>query len=461
MTLGEWREELADPARWRHQFGSPEEPVVIAALDRETLEAIAAIHEILSGRGVRAFVVGPTGVGKSVLLGALISEATARNYSITIVSAATDPSALRAVAQGSVQVLVVNRLDELSASVRRAILDNRGRCSVGVVASAERLSAVTAAALTDPLDRVINLPPLENRPHDILAISQLLWPEICGEASDLLRNCLDEAAESLSKGPYLYGVNSLRGALEQLADALITSGDLRGGEFRRIIEARDIADALLASIRGQHLTASGVAVDAVIVVEGSTDATYLSAAASLAEQVWGWKLLDGCQLLPAGEERRGGAGAVWRRLFELSGRSVECVGLFDNDDVGRREYAMARRQNLRAELLPAEFDRLRLPDEHRCLEIEDLLCLRILDRFYRVHPHSEPEEVRLRVGGLRRVAPQGADKESLAEWASREMVLEECERLIYVLCRLRKSVGLPVPRNDMDNWLQDLLAADC
>src|SRR6266540_253993 len=403
MTLGEWREELADPARWRHQFGSPEAPVVVAALDRETLEAIAAIREVLSGRGVRAFVVGPTGVGKSVLLGALISEATARNYSITIVSATTDPSALRAVAQGSVQLLVINRLDELSASVRRAIRDNRGRCSVGVVAS----------------------------------------------------------AESLSKGPYLYGVNSLRGALEQLADALITSGDLRGGEFRRLIEARDIADALLASIRGQHQAAWGVAVDAVIVVEGSTDATYLSAAASLAEQVWGWKLLDGCQLLPAGEERRGGAGAVWRRLFELSGRSVECVGLFDNDDVGRREYAMARRQNLRAELLPAEFDRLRLPDEHRCLEIEDLLCLRILDRFYRVHPHSEPEEVRLRVGGLRRVAPQGADKESLAEWASREMVLEECERLIYVLCRLRKSVGLPVPRNDMDNWLQDLLAADC
>src|SRR6266498_4198312 len=78
MTLGEWREELADPARWRHQFGSPEAPVVVAALDRETLEAIAAIREVLSGRGVRAFVVGPTGVGKSVLLGALISEATAR-----------------------------------------------------------------------------------------------------------------------------------------------------------------------------------------------------------------------------------------------------------------------------------------------------------------------------------------------------------------------------------------------
>src|SRR6266508_1192198 len=111
MTLGEWREELADPARWRHQFGSPEEPVVIAALDRETLEAIAAIHEILSGRGVRAFVVGPTGVGKSVLLGALISEATARNYSITIVSAATDPYTLPPLAPRPAQPLAGNRCD--------------------------------------------------------------------------------------------------------------------------------------------------------------------------------------------------------------------------------------------------------------------------------------------------------------------------------------------------------------
>jgi len=461
MALADWRDELGEPASWRHEFGSPDAPVVIAALSTEMVEAVAALRRLRSRQGVRVFLVGPAGVGKAALLGALLADAELDRHSIATLTSETDPSVLGLVAKGEVEVLAVSRLDELSQSVRDGVLGNRHRCSVGLLATAEQLSAVTAAALTDPEDIVIQLPPIENRPRDVLAISQLLWPEVCGEPSDLLANCADEALESLCKGPYPSGVNSLRATLGQLADALIASSVLLEGDFGRRVVAQDVADALLASFRAEHSAEVPVVTAAVLVVEGQTDVDYLSVAAGLAEREWGWTLLDGCELRPAGEEREGGASAVWRLLLEMSGRSAECAGLFDNDDVGRREFHTARRFNLRAYLLPPEFDRLRLPDDQRCLEIEDLLCLRVLDRFYQAHADLEPEEIRTRAGGLRRVAPQGIDKDLLADWVAREATVTDCERLVYVLCRLRQLIGLPVPRDDLDAWMRELCGSDC
>ena len=38
---------------------------------------------------------------------------------------------------------------------------------------------------------------------------------------------------------------------------------------------------------------------------------------------------------------------------------------------------------------------------------------------------------------------------------------EDCERLIFLLCHLRKRVGLPVPRDGLDKWLRELAKDDC
>lgn len=462
MFLGEWRAELADDSRWRHCWGPPESPVEVAALEPDMCVALAGIMDMLAGQRLRLFIVGPPGAGKSALLSAVIAEAARLNRNIATMSAGTDPGILTSLGRGDVGVLAVNRLDLLSDTTRSSVVANRARCSTGMVVTAESISAVTRATLTEELDVVVNLPPLEHRPRDILAISQLLWPGLCGDPSaDFVSGCADDALENLCQGPYPQGVDSLRLSLQQLGDALITAGDLLGGQLRRQVDARDVSDALLASFRAGVPVAWGEATPAVVVVEGTTDVTYLSAAAALAEQQWGWLLLEGCEVIAAGYERGGGAKAVWHRLFELTARSIECIGLFDNDDVGRRERTMARKQNLRAELLPSEFDRLRLPEDHRSLEIEDLICLRVLDRFYEEHPDLEPEERRERAGGLRRITPQGVHKEVLSDWAASRMTIEECERLVYVLCRLRKALGLPVPRDDFGKWLRELLVAHC
>lgn len=461
VFLAEWRADLADDVRWRHRWGPPESPVEVAALDAGMRAALSGLEEVVAGRGLRLFVVGPLGAGKSALLSAAIAEAAARGQHVATISVGTDPTILRSLARGEVGVLAVNRFDNLAPTTRSGVLASRASCS-GLVATAESLSAVTRAALTDELDVVVDLPLLEDRPRDILAISQLLWPALCGDPSaDFVSSCGDDALQNLCLGPYPHGVESLRSMLQQMADALITGGDLIDGQLRRQVEARDVSDALLGSFRVDATVVPVQATPAVVVVEGTTDVTYLHAAAALASERWGWSLLEGCDVVAAGEDRRGGAEKVWHRLFELTARSVDCIGLFDNDDVGRREHKAARKQNHRAELLPPEFDRLRLPEDHRSLEIEDLICLRVVDRFYEEHVELEPEERRERAGGRRRITPQGVDKQALADWAAVRMTIEECERVVYVLCRLRRELGLPVPRDDFDEWLRDLLAAQC
>ena len=184
---------------------------------------------------------------------------------------------------------------------------------------------------------------------------------------------------------------------------------------------------------------------------------YFARAAELADSELGWRLLDGCDVRPAGEGRGGGARAVWLRLIKLVANSVECIGLFDNDDVGRKEAAAGRNLGLLVDLLPPGFDRLGLAPDQRTVEVEDLLSIELLDRFYDDHPDLEPEEIRWRSGGSWRVAPRGEDKERLANWATDEMRLKDCSRLLYVFCIVRKRLGLPIPRDDLDSWLATLV----
>jgi hypothetical protein len=459
MLPSDWRAQVADTGLWEHRFGPPDSPVIFASLDPRTLDVTKALRDLMSGQSLRIFVVGPIGSGKSQLLAALIADAQERGIPMTDVSPGSDVRALpRNLNQGKISLLAIDKLDQLSSGIRSAVIENRGLCTVGLFATAETLSAVTLASLVEDNDLYMVMPPLEEREADVLVIAQLLWPSVCGAESDLLGNCSDDAAENLCRGPYFEGATSLRLALEQLADALIASGDLLDGEFRRNVVAQDMIQAVLASVRAQGSRPPVTAVPAVVVVEGSTDSRFLVRAAQLAESERGWQLLDGCRILPSGEGRSGGARAVWQKLIELVAGSIDCVGLFDNDDVGRREAAAGKALGLPVELLPAQFDRLALVPEQRTVEIEDLLSIDLLDRFYNQHRDLEPEEIRWRSGGRWRIVPRGLDKEQLANWAMEEMQLKECLRLLYLLSFLRKRLGLPIPHSDLGAWLSDLLA---
>lgn len=459
MLPPDWRTQVARTDLWENRFGPSDSPVIVAALDPTTLAACQALRSLLEDQPLRIFVFGPTGCGKSLLFAALIAEAQERGIPMTAVSVGSDARDLpRNLARRSVSLLDIDRLDQLSSGIRSSVIDNRGSLTVGLFATAEQLSAVTVASLTGDNDIVIEIPPLEQREADVLVIAQLLWPSACGADSDLLGNCSDEAAENLCRGPYFEGATSLRSALEQLANALIASGDLLDGEFRRNVEAQDISSAVLASVRAQDSRPPAMPVPAVVIVEGSTDVTFLARAAQLGESELGWQLLNGFEFRPGGEARSGGASAAKRMLFELAGRSIDCLGLFDNDDVGRREATAGRDLGLQVELLPPQFDRMAFVSEPHTVEIEDLLSIDLLDRFYERHHDLRPEEIRWRFDGRWRIVPRGVDKEQLANWAMEEMQLKDCHRLLYVVCLVRKRLGLPVPRADLESWLSELLS---
>jgi hypothetical protein len=454
-----WSEALADAAAWRHLFGSPESPVVVAALDERTLAVCSAIRSLCRGERTSVFTVGPSGGGKSLFLSAALAEADENGIVALTVSPTSQPETMmRDLGRGEVQLLAVHRFDELGQGVRNSIVENRARASAGVFATAQRLPAAAESALTND-DMVLVLPALEERPRDVVAIAQLFWPQACGVESDLAANCSPAAIDSLCRGPHADGVTSLREAIGRLATALITAGVLNEGRFLRPVEAYDINEALLAAMRERVYGTAEARTAAVIVVEGDTDVVYLRAAAERAAEAWDWDLLAGCEVRAAGQARGGGADAVWPRLLELRANSVDCVGLFDNDKSGRQSAKQAGVRSLPSELLPEHFDRLRLDDEERALEIEDLVNIRVLDAFYQCHPHLAPEDVRWRSGAWR-VVPRGADKDVVTGWVTKNMTLHDCERLVYVLCLLRRRLGMPIPRSDLDAWRRELMSRD-
>lgn len=78
--------------------------------------------------------------------------------------------------------------------------------------------------------------------------------------------------------------------------------------------------------------------------------------------------------------------------------------------------------------------------QNRAVELEDLLPIGAMVRFYDANLDLSPEEVRWRAGAWR-IVPKGPDKEVLASWAAQFLDVSGCERLIYVLCMVRKREG--------------------
>ncbi len=78
------------------------------------------------------------------------------------------------------------------------------------------------------------------------------------------------------------------------------------------------------------------------------------------------------------------------------------------------------------------------------IEIEDLLSPALIERFYEAHPELQPEERTTR-GRSARVVVAGPDKDRVATWICEHASFEEMSKLVYVLCLLRHSIGLPLP----------------
>ena len=81
----------------------------------------------------------------------------------------------------------------------------------------------------------------------------------------------------------------------------------------------------------------------------------------------------------------------------------------------------------------------------------------MLERFYIENPELEPEERTIR-GVLKRVVVAGSDKDVAAGWIDQHASFDDMEKIVYVICMMRQSIGLPLPGAcpPLPEWLREL-----
>jgi len=293
----------------------------------------------------------------------------------------------------------------------------------------------------------------EEHPLDLLVVATVMWRDL-GLTPDLPDICAQGVPEAITGCPWTHGGHSVRRFIELLADTLTVEGFFERAP--RAVGVADVVPAMLAVIREEQPPQQEDLIR--IVVEGTTDATYLEAAARLAHEAWGTELLSGCRVAPPGEDREGGANKIVRELIALEARGVIAAGLFDDDEPGRVAIKAARiYTKQKVHLLPAEFDPLNNPKGSGTIEIEDLVSRTLIERFHGENDELQPEERTTR-RTLVRVVVAGPDKERAAAWICEHASFEDMEKIVYVLCMLRQGFGLALPKvcPPLANWMREL-----
>ena len=186
---------------------------------------------------------------------------------------------------------------------------------------------------------------------------------------------------------------------------------------------------------------------------------YIKYAAALAEGSRSWDLKWPRIFQAAAAARGGGGEAVTARLIGMREGGIAGIGVYDNDAPGRRAAKLARERGLSCLLLPEGLDLLRRRGEQAAVEIEDLLPVDILMRFYEQHSEFIPEERHWR-SGYWRLVPAGRDKQVLAQWVSTVATVDDMDAVLYVLCAVRSQLGLPIPSDAMSlkEWERSICA---
>jgi len=413
---------------------------------------VAAIRSLGQPGSPKCVVVeGGDGSGKSLAAAAFQAVCQASGTDVVLVNEGTEPaSVIQRVDAGD--ALIVDNLDRLPGGLRRALFERRHGASIGSLLTVSRLSPLERELLgTD--DDHHQMGRWEDRPSDVLIIATLMWRGL-GLTPDLPDLCAEGVPEAFRQGPWPKGAHSIRRVIDLLAEALALEGYFE--RTPRPIDVADVLSALVAVIREEQPLEQEEVIR--IVVEGRTDAAYLEAAAQLADEEWGSDLLSGCCVAPAGEDREGGGKSVVRQLISLEAQGITAIGLLDDDEPGRSAFKDTRRYTTQqVYLLPKEFEPLRNPDQSGKIEIEDLVPASLIERFYDEHSELKPEERTTR-GNLTRIVIAGPDKERVARWICERASFKEMAKLVYVLCILRRSIGLPLPDAcpPLDDWIRKL-----
>lgn len=465
MRQHEWARAYREANSWRRNYGSAGVPVPLVAASPEMIAVCELLDDLLRGTTRYALIHGPQGSGKSSIISA--AQAACADAEVEYQQVFADnyiDFIKRLAAEPTDAVVLIDDCDRLPASTFRRLVEQRGRCGGGMLMTTAKVTSEISILFSGEQDSYIRIPPIHDRPDDLLLLGSLMWERLAGIDNDLAASCDDTAIEAFLGGAYPNGAWSLEDALNQIYALVDDSAptSTRIGYY-------DLGPVFLRQARDALSTPLIEPTKAILVVEGETDVTYLRLAATLAAQQKGWQLLDGLDVRPAGTGREGGGIAVVQHVSELSRDGISALGLFDYDTPGRSAFEAAGHQGLERLLLPTHFDPLHRDAVEARVEIEDLLPVEIIARFYSSHTSLSPEEKHWRLGNWR-IVPRGADKHTLAAWVSEVACYEDMTRLIYVLGQVRQRLKLPCPQDvaakshlaklthgSPSDWLNDIL----
>jgi hypothetical protein len=398
---------------------------------------------------------GGQGTGKSICIAAAdaaLSDAQVDHVVLDPRQAAMVSHLFTTIGRtGKGPVVLVDDCDRF-ASTLSTLFEKRSSLA-GLIATTAEVGSGITQQLTGLADSYIRLPHIQQRPAALLLMASLMWQDLVGSDSHISEACDDSAVAALIRGPLPEGAWSLNEVLRLLMDQLVSAGDLAEGRINRNITGADISSAILEHAASRFSPVLPEPRPMQVVLEGDTDVIYTRRAADLVKIARDWDLLSGLELQAAASGRGGGAEAVTARLLGLRESGITAVGIYDNDAPGRRAVKLARERGLHWLLLPENLDPLRRRGDQLAVEIEDLLPVDLLMRFYEQHSDLLPEERHWR-NGYWRIVPSGRDKDTLARWVCDAATTEDMDAFVYLLCAVRSQVGLPVPSEAMS--LRDL-----
>jgi hypothetical protein len=176
-------------------------------------------------------------------------------------------------------------------------------------------------------------------------------------------------------------------------------------------------------------------------VEGESDSRLLRLVSRLAHTAYGIDLGQGLTIIPLGVGRDGGTSKVTGIVVGQRTKRNRDVFLLDCDEPGRHAQQELEILDQDVLLLDVKLACARMDED---VEIEDLISVGCLDRFYAENSSLRPEReiIRYKPPMSRRLVINGTDKELLIEWLELHAELKDLENVLFMLCEARSRFSL-------------------
>ncbi|MEZ5399217.1 MAG: hypothetical protein R2729_06070 [Bryobacteraceae bacterium] len=394
------------------------------------------------GVAKKAYVFLPDAHGKTSLAKAMVVQASSNGVKAFRFDGTAGATAkeLKDLQMQQGVLIVVDGLPE-SSQPRSLLLERFNSLKGDGVLFAEPEYASDASLKPDIT--WISLPHVDERyPDKVAWIVGLLLELLRDEAGVVPDDCIN-AVQSLANSAFMTlcrprlgeKISNIRDLAEKIAQAIqLTLG---------LGSAPSISDEVLASLFVEFHS-SGIPRSPAgfrLWVEGESDSRLLYLVCQLALPAHGIDLGQGLTIIPLGSGRDGGTSKATEIVVNQRTKRNRDVFLLDYDDPGRHTRQELETLDQDVLLLDVKLACSRMDDD---VEIEDLINVGCLDRFYADHPSLRPEReiIRYKAPMSRRLVVNGVDKETLIEWLERNARLEDLENVMFMLCEARSRFSL-------------------